>query len=139
MRSVDGMLFLDYLDGLQESRSKLSSKVFMSSCLDMKIYDAERYILIIAFIVTCLVNSSRVSSDAAASSKSLPTSGCFHHSWWVRQWVYRLLSPVSTIWGILPWMSAGELEGRVGSYELRTPWFRIFYFSCWGMVQWLVW
>ena len=95
MRSVDGMLFLDYLDGLQESRSKLSSKVFMSSCLDMKIYDAERYILIIAFIVTCLVNSSRVSSDTAASSKSLPTSGCFQHSWWVRQWVYRLLSPVS--------------------------------------------
>ena len=39
--------------------------------------------------------------------------------------------PSVTIWGILPWMSAGELEGRVGSYELRTPWFRIFYFSCW--------
>ena len=77
MRSKDGMLFLDYFDGLQESRSKLSCKVFVSSCLDMKIYDAERYTLIveveIPFIATCTINSSRVSSDAAASSKSLPT------------------------------------------------------------------
>ena len=44
MRSGDGMLLLDYLDDLQECRSKLSCKVFVSSCLDMKIYDAERYI-----------------------------------------------------------------------------------------------
>ena len=42
----------------------------------MKIYDAERYTLIveveIPFIATCTVNSSKVSSYAGASSKSLP-------------------------------------------------------------------
>ena len=78
MRSADGMLFLDYLDDLQESRSKLSYKVFVSSYLNMKIYYAERYTLIveveIPFIVTCLVNSSRVSScSCCCLLKSLPT------------------------------------------------------------------
>ena len=38
------MFLLDYLDDLQECRSKLSCKVFVSSCLNMKIYDAERYV-----------------------------------------------------------------------------------------------
>ena len=32
-----------------------------------------------------------------------------------------LLSTVSTILEMLPCISAGELEGRVGSYKLRTP------------------